>query len=255
MRRTKRKPKKAEYKMEVYLLFFLLGFVTAYMLVNYETETMEENLTAIPVSDVMYASSNIVAVSSYDNTGILGSVEIEIHTGRGRVLMNTNPFLEPDTQQSAETAVSIAEQFTGKSLSDRDVILSFNITGELLGGPSAGASITAAVIAAIEGKSVNSKTAVTGTIEEDGSIGKIGSVLEKAQAAADVGIELFLVPEGQGTVTYYEQKTEERRIGRFVYQRVYYVPKTVDLNNYTMQWEMQVKEVSDIEALVEYMIE
>jgi uncharacterized protein len=232
--------------------------MTAY-LINYEVSpesNSTETLTPITVPDVFYASSNIVAVSSYDNSGVLGTVDIEIRPGKGRVLMNTNPFLEPDTQQSAETAASVAESFTKRNLSDRDIILSFNITGQVLGGPSAGAAMTTAMIAAIEGKNVDKKVAVTGTIEQDGSIGQIGGVLEKAQAAADTGVGIFLVPEGQGTVTYYEKKTEQRQIGRFVYQRVYYTPKTIDLNNYTMtQWSMATKEVSAINEVVGYMIE
>lgn len=255
----KRKYEK-NYRVTAYVLFFILGFLTAYIIMSYEVSPESNNateaLTPITVPDVFYASSNIVAVSSYDNSGVLGTVDIEILPGKGRVLMNTNPFLEPDTQQSAETAASVAESFTGKNLSDRDVILSFNITGEVLGGPSAGAAMTTAMIAAIEGKSVNRNVAVTGTIEPDGSIGQIGGVLEKAQAAAETGVGLFLVPESQGTLTYYEKKTEQRQIGRFVYQRVYYTPKTIDLNNYTMtQWGMATKEVSDIGDLVEYMLD
>ncbi len=243
-----------KHGIELDLLFFLIGFVSAALVLNYEFQVPEIR-EPLPVSETMYASSNIVAVSSYDNSGVLGFAEIEIHPGKGRILLNTNPFVEPDTQQSAEIAAGVASAFTEKNLSDRDIILSFNITGELVGGPSAGASITAAMIAAIENRPVNKSIAVTGTIEPDSSIGQVGGILEKAQAAADLGIELFLVPEGQGTVTYYEMQTEERRIGGFVYQRVYYVPRSVDLNNYTMQWEMTAKEVSSISELVEYMIE
>jgi predicted S18 family serine protease len=242
-----------KHGIELDLLLFLLGFLSAALLLNYDYQ-IPEVLEPLPVSEALYASSNIVAVSSYDNSGVLGLAEVEIYPGKGRILLNTNPFVEPDTQQSAETAAGVAAAFTEKNLSDRDIILSFNITGELVGGPSAGASITAAMIAAIENRQVNRNIVVTGTIEPDSSIGQIGGVLEKAQAAAENNMTMFLVPKGQGTVTYYEMQTEERRIGRFVYQQVYYVPRSVDVNNYTMQWGMATKEVSSIEDVVEYMI-
>jgi uncharacterized protein len=216
----------------------------------------EEGLELINVSDVVYATSNVVAVNSQDNTGIIGKVTAEIRPGgKGRVLINTNPFLETDTQQSAEIATKVAESYTGKSLADRDIIFSFNITGEVLGGPSAGAAMTTAVIAAIEGKTVRSDVAVTGTINNDSSVGPIGGVLEKAQAAAENNMTLFLIPEGQGKLQYYERNVSEQRIGRFIYQRIYYTPKTVDVNNYTMtQWNMPTKEVATIKDVVGYMI-
>lgn len=244
-----------------YIIFFLLGLILGigffiFPVFNVFQQNFTENVTMLkPIpQEILTASSNVVAVKGEGGEGILGSVDIEIKQGKSRVLMNTNPFLEPDTQYSAETAVAVAQEFTGKSLKDKDVILSFNMPGQVLGGPSAGAAMSVATIAAIEGKNVNNKTAITGTIESDGRIGQIGGVLEKAKAAADVGIELFLVPKGQLRLTYYEQKVEERRIGGFRYQRVYYTPKIIDLNNYTMQFGMRSKEVYNISEAVEYMI-
>ncbi|MFH0832421.1 MAG: S16 family serine protease [Candidatus Aenigmatarchaeota archaeon] len=239
-----------------YVIFFLLGFILASaVFVSSTTLFASEKNELEPVAqEVMYASSNVVAVKGEGGEGILGSVDIEIRPGKGRVLMNTNPFLEPDTQFSAETAVAVAQETTGKSLKDRDVILSFNMPGQVLGGPSAGAAMTTAVVAAIEGKTVNNKTAITGTIEADGHIGQIGGVIEKAKAAADQNITVFLVPKGQLRFTYYEQNVEQRRIGRFIYQTINYIPRTVDLNNYTMQFGMETKEVYNITEAVGYML-
>ena len=65
-------------------------------------------------------------------------------------------------------------------------------------GPSAGAALTIATIAALKHDSIRSDVVITGTINADGTIGQIGGVLEKAQAAKDIGAKLFLVPVGQG---------------------------------------------------------
>ena len=49
----------------------------------------------------------------------------------------------------------------------------------LIGGPSAGAAIAVATVAAIEGKNVSKDAVITGTIEEGGYIGEVGGVFEK----------------------------------------------------------------------------
>lgn len=249
--------------LTIYVLIFILGIVVGSQILiqpkqsvqNFTSSPVQE-LTQLPVKNYT-ASANILAVSSSDNSGVLGKVIIEIGSGRGRVLMDTNPFLEPDTQYSAETAVSVAANYTKKDLSDNDVIVSFNISGNVLGGPSAGAAMTTATIAAIEGKQVKKDVAVTGTIEPTGSIGDIGGAIEKAQAAANNGVKLFLVPEDELYFTYYERQLTNRRVGPgFVIQRVNYVPKTLDLNNYTMtEFKMQTKGVSTIDDVVNYMLE
>ncbi len=194
----------------------------------------------------------VLAVQSSDNTGVMSFATVEIQPGQGRVLINTNPFIEPDTQQSAETAVTIAQQFTKKSLAGKDVILTFASDSQLVGGPSAGGAMTVAMIAAIENKTIAPDVAMTGTIEADGSIGAVGGILEKAEAAAAKGIKLFLVPKGEANLRYYEQQVTERTIRGFVIQQVRYVPKTLDLAKYEMDNHgMTVREVSDIAEAAE----
>ncbi|MEM0360755.1 MAG: S16 family serine protease [Candidatus Diapherotrites archaeon] len=194
------------------------------------------------------AKANIVAVAG-DGTGIMSQAEVEIIEGKGRVLFSVNPFIEPDTQFSAETAKSVAEEFTKKSLSDKDII--YTITaGEsrLVGGPSAGAALTLATIAAIEKKHLREDMAITGTIMANGSIGQIGGIVEKGTAAAKNGIKVFLVPPGQSKGVIYERKTEEKRGRGFIFQRVYYEPVEFDLNKaFFEEYGMQVIEVSTIQ--------
>ncbi|MFH0971032.1 MAG: S16 family serine protease, partial [Candidatus Micrarchaeota archaeon] len=167
---------------------------------------------------------------------------------------NTNPFVEPDTQFSAETAVKIAQKKTAADLNERDVILTFEANTTLVGGPSAGAAMAIATIAAIERKQLaGNAVAITGTIEADGSIGQVGGVLEKAQAAGESGTKLFLVPEGSITLVYYEKQIKQRNVGPFVIQEVSYLPRKLDLAEYAKdKWKMDVKEVADIDEAMNY---
>jgi len=199
------------------------------------------------------SSANIVAVRSDTYSGVIGKVRVEIKEGNGDVLVNTNPFVEPTTQYSIREAVKVAENFTNMNVSNKDVIISFDINGTLIGGPSAGAATTVATIAVMEGKHVKQDTAITGTIEEGGYIGEVGGVFEKAVAAEKNGMKLFLVPKGQKKLIYYEQEIEERDLFGFTFTRVYYTPKEVDLGEY-MEGKMDVEEVSAVGEAVTYMI-
>jgi len=81
---------------------------------------------------------------------------------------------------------------------DYDPGLPFDIdidSGQV-GGPSAGLAFTLAVLDVLtEGELTGGRTvAVTGTILDDGSVGPVGGVAQKAAAAAGAGAEVLLVP-------------------------------------------------------------
>ncbi|MEA2052638.1 MAG: S16 family serine protease [Euryarchaeota archaeon] len=197
--------------------------------------------------------ANIVAVRSDNYQGVLGRVYVEIKEGSGGVLVNTNPFVEPTTQYSVREAVKVAKDFTNINISNKNILISFDINGTLMGGPSAGAAIAAATIAALEGRKVRHDVAITGTIEEEGHIGQVDAVFEKAVAAEKKGMRLFLVPKGQKEVIHYERKVGKRKIFGFPIEWVYYMPKEIDLSEY-MAGKMDVEEVSTIDDVVAYMI-
>jgi uncharacterized protein len=201
--------------------------------------------------------ANIVAVRSDNHVGVIGTVHVEIKKGHGNVLVNTNPFVEPTTQYSVREAVKVAADYTNIDHANKDIIIYFDINGTLIGGPSAGAAITAATIAAMVGKTVRQDTAITGTIEEGGYIGQVDGIFDKAVAAEKSGMKLFLVPRGQKKLTYYEQQIEEREIEllgiRILIPKIYYIEKEIDLGEY-MEGTMDVVEVSTINDAVAYMI-
>jgi len=243
---------------------FIIGFLVGYSFFVFSPEKIVEKIVTVSGNaQINYseAVANIVAVTS-DGGGVIGTTTVEIRPGENRVLVDTNPFVETDTQQSAEIAVAVAEKYTGIKPSNSDIVVSFDMSAynattvaQVVGGPSAGAAMTVATIAALEGKSVRKDVAMTGTINEDGSIGPVGGILEKAQAAAQNGVKIFLVPTGLAKTVYYEKQVTTQQIGRgFVIQRVNYVPRTLDLNNYTQQWGMITIEVSRISDAVKYAI-
>lgn len=68
-----------------------------------------------------------------------------------------------------------------------------------IGGPSAGLAFTLALIDELTPGELSPPggVAATGTMAEDGSVGPIGALVQKAVAVRRAGIRLFLVPAGQ----------------------------------------------------------
>jgi hypothetical protein len=141
--------------------------------------------------------------------GYVLRADVELAEGQGRVLVNTEVLNGMDIQTSVRTAASVVEALTGASFGNTDIILTITseVTVDAVDGPSAGAAITVALLAALRRVEVMEGVYMTGTVNSDGSVGKVGGVPYKALAAAEEGAETVIVPAGQGTVTLYEPKT------------------------------------------------
>lgn len=252
-----------------FIVMFIIGFFAAYNIANIQHNFFEkkeistqqeqqlEQITGKTVTaqykNITTATTKVVAVSQ-KGEGVMGDVTVEITPGTGMVLINTNPFVEPDTQYSAVTAVDIAKEVTGVDLQDKNVIIDFTVNGTVIGGPSAGAAMTITTIAAIEDKQIKQGIAITGTIQPDGTIGKVNGILEKGQAAVDNNYHTFLIPKGQNIFTYYERQIVERQVGKFVFQTTKLVPKTVNLQEYFKDKGLNVIEVNTIQDAEHHML-
>ena len=163
--------------------------------------------------------------------GALIDISVEIQPGEGRVLVQTTPLMGVVFQDAANTAVFVAENKTGKSLSNSDIIFSINAKDQIPGvdGPSAGALMTLITMSAIDNNTkLNDSITLTGTIDNEGNIGAIGGVLEKAKAAKSGGKTLFLIPRENSELVIYNQV--ERSFGGFTL--VENVPETVNAKEY-----------------------
>jgi len=91
-----------------------------------------------------------------------------------------------------------------------DLPFEIEIDTDRIGGPSAGLSFALALIDALtEGElTPDGGVAVTGTIADDGSVGAIGLLLQKAIAVRQSGVKYFLVPASQSE----EEIDEARRV-------------------------------------------
>ncbi len=210
----------------------------------------------LPGASITIAQKSIpiVAVSS-EEMGVVGMMNLRLIPGSNDILINTNPFSEPDVQYAVKKAVAYAQSRYPGTKRDMDFVFNFTSTrARLIGGESAGAAAAILTIAALENRDLNGDAVITGTINEDGSIGQIGSVLEKTKAVSDAGYKNFLIPKGQANITYYERQIERRSTeGGFDIMRSRYVPKTLNISQAAgEELGLNVVEVSKIDEVLPY---
>ncbi len=201
--------------------------------------------------NVIQRRTNIVAVNEGGN-GVLAILTVDLTPGEGGVFVRTRPLIGFDFQDAQIKAVRAAAKFTNLPIDEtgdgiEDTHTHFTVSAETdekviisqIDGPSAGAAAALVTVAALEGENIRHDVVITGTISEDGSIGLVGGIMEKAKAAENADMKPFLVPEGQTIKVNEEWK-----------------PITY-LKSYASEqgWNMEIKEVSDIEEGTEYFYE
>ncbi len=97
----------------------------------------------------------------------------------------------PQWLAASASAAAVATLLSSKDPSRLD--LSYTITGQI-DGPSGGAMLTVASLAAIRGLKLAEKTTMTGTISPDGSVGRVGEIPAKLRGAVKAGYKTVLLP-------------------------------------------------------------
>ncbi len=162
--------------------------------------------------------------------GTMIQVSVDIKPGYGRVLVVTKPLMGVVFQDAANTAVVVAENYTGIDLSGSDVIFSVRAPSKIpeVDGPSAGALMTSLIIAALQNISLPQDITMTGTIDARGHVGEIGGVIEKAKAAKAANKRIFILPRENKRLIEY--KEEKERIG--VITIIRQTPVIIDAKQY-----------------------
>jgi len=178
--------------------------------------------------------------------GALLGAEVIVVNGTGHVFVDTNPYTQVDLQGSARLAAMVACDVLGVDEKAYDFYYIIEISSPIIGGPSAGAALTVATIAAINKWTLKPNVVMTGMINPDESIGPVGGIPYKLEAAAAKNYTLFLVPEGQTrlTVKKYTAYSEGTHIITGDSE------ETVDVVELGKKLNVTVKEVSTIQEAV-----
>ncbi len=188
--------------------------------------------------------------------GVISTVTVTIQNqGSGRVFVDTLPLAQIDMQGSARLAVKVASALVENdpncsiNPSQYDYFFVIRTESPIIGGPSAGGILTTAVVSLLQNWEMDDQTVMTGMINPDGSIGPIGGITKKIDAANSVGANRFLIPEGQGTYTETIYETVQTPWGEQIVSN----QVTRNVSDYAMSnYGIEVIEVADIKDVVYY---
>ena len=203
-----------------------------------------------------------VSCSSIYIVGVMGGsrpkgacmlLEAYLTEGGGRVYVSTTPKIGIELQEAAEKAFKATQRFTGVDASNLDLMLRVvsNESIYVVDGPSAGAAVAVLASSLLLNVDLRKDVVITGTIDENGNIGRVGGILYKGEAAARAGAKIFLVPKGQ-SVDYIMVRVE-RQVAPGV-TLIYYQPKLVDVEEYLRNegYDIEVIEVSTLSEAFSY---
>jgi uncharacterized protein len=191
------------------------------------------------------------------NVGVISTITVTIQeNGSGRVFVDTLPLTDTDMQGSARLAVKVASALvqadTRQHLDPQtcDFFFVVRTDSPVIGGPSAGGIMTVAVISLLESWPLDNTTVMTGMINPDGSIGPIGGIPYKIDAAASIGAKRFLIPKGQMT---YTETVTETTITDDGWTQIITKPVTRNVSDYAASnYGIEVFEVEDINDALLY---
>lgn len=241
---------------------FLISIISILLLPSFSYYSNAAITGEIQEGDISLNYRNVtvyapaVARTESGYTGVISTISVTIqNNGSGRVFVDTLPLTQIDMQGSARLAVKVADTLIKNdencnvNPSEYDYFFVVRTSAPIIGGPSAGAVMTVATIALLENWPMNNWTVMTGMINPDGSIGPIGGIPQKIDAAASVGATRFLIPKGQGTYTeLVTETTVEGNVRTVITRSVVKYVADYALDNYGIE----VIEVEDINEAVRY---
>ena len=193
----------------ILLIYSFIGNITTFTETKIEKKTYVEEFEPVQIPYVSDGNRTSISVPAVDREGkgVMATLSVEAKPGIGRTLVDINQILFwLDTQDSIRTAKVVAKNITGIDLSKYDLIYSIQANASVIEGPSAGAAMAIATILELEDRVVNENVTITGTLDENGNIGRVTGILAKAEAVKEAGINLLLVPPGQRVYTTYKEE-------------------------------------------------
>jgi uncharacterized protein len=236
-------------------------YIVCLLIINPPTLSVSPGELSSDIITVEYRNVTVfapaVAQTSAGYRGVISTITITIQSnGSGRVFVDTLPLTQIDMQGSARLAVTVASALIrGDTTCDvdpnaYDYFFVVRTEAPIIGGPSAGAIMTIAVTALLENWEMSNDTVMTGMINPDGSIGPVGGIVHKVDAAASVGAKRFLILKGQNTYTetISETSTSESGWTQIINRQI-----TRNVSDYAAQhYGIEIVEIEDVNDALWY---
>lgn len=173
---------------------------------------------------------------------------LELKEGTGRVFLDTYPLTKIDTQISTRFAKEIACKHYHLDCDKYDFIYTIKAKSSIIGGPSAGGAIAALTTIAVMDLPYRQDIAVTGTINSGATIGPVGGLKEKIEAAQKAGMNLVLIPKGTAKQELNEKPLEDDSAEAIERNNSSSASGKIDLIKYASEeLRLEVQEVSDLD--------
>lgn len=177
-------------KIAVLACVFLVAFIAGYLL---PSKNLPEKTSG------KITSLALLAVNS-QGIGEFARIEIALRQGMGKTEINESyglPLISPDTKKSLLEAANYSRSYANFSYKSTDISIAIIGNSSVIAGGSAGAACAVAIISALEGTMLKENILLTGSILENGRIGRVGLVLQKARAMVETKYDTLLVPIGE----------------------------------------------------------
>ncbi|ADC69078.1 conserved hypothetical protein [Methanocaldococcus sp. FS406-22] len=183
-----------------------------------------------------------VSLTDKGYVGVPINIQINVTKGDGHVFMDTMPLTELDMQGSARIAAKVAGEVTGKDMNKYNIYITVRSDVPVVGGPSAGGTMTIGIICELMNWSLNKHVMMTGMINPDGSIGPVGGILEKIEAAKKANCTIMLIPKGQRYVEVNGKKVDAVEFGKKLGVKVIEVGSIYEAIPYFTNKKIVIKE-------------
>lgn len=156
----------------------------------------------------------LLATSERLEEGITAELFLETRPGTGKIFIESSPLSKVDTQISTKFAKEVACNYLGRNCDEMDFFYTIRAQATIIGGPSAGAAMTALTVAVLENVELNQSVTVTGTINSGNIIGPVGGISKKIEAAGNSGIKKVLIPKGDHSSFSNNSSTDLTALGK-----------------------------------------
>ncbi|MFT4243995.1 MAG: S16 family serine protease [Candidatus Woesearchaeota archaeon] len=149
--------------------------------------------------DIILFENSIPLLAVNEIDGEIGSastipLNLRITNGEGNIFINLNSYTELDTQISITNAQNTICTLLELPCNSFDFYYTFESGSLILRGPSASTSIGLLMYATINNLSLDNSFALTGNLNSNGIVGRVGGTFEKVQEAHRRNIQRVYVP-------------------------------------------------------------
>ena len=180
--------------------------------------SQQRSLVTIPTLGVYNQDNKVFGGVSYvvvqvDHLEQPVGPELQFNEGSRALGPVRGSALSQDWKDAARIAALAASRAVGQDSRTWLVTLKYISTAYIIDGPSVGAALAVAMVAAERGVAILQGVAMTGAIDAEGHVLPVGEIPEKVRAGAAAGFSTILIPSGQTRTRDWDLRSLSESLG------------------------------------------